>query len=124
MGLIEAWFLVALNITFNVYSQLILKYRITRSSPMGSGTRAKIWYLGRLILHPLTLSSFVAAFFGSLCWMGAMTRLPLSLAYPFTGLALVLIALCGVVMFGERVKLSQAIGMAMVIGGLTIVACA
>jgi len=60
--------------------------RISRHPRRKSGSRA-------LLLNPWIISGLAAALLASVTWMAAMTRLPLSHAYPFTTLAFVLVML-------------------------------
>lgn len=124
MGALAAWVAVALTVSFNVYGQVTTKRRILRLPPMAGDAGSKLRYMARLLRDPWILSAYLGALLAALCWIAAMTRLPLSLAYPFTSLSFVLIIGLGAVMFDERIQVAHVIGTALVITGLVFIACA
>nr|WP_298683723.1 SMR family transporter [uncultured Dongia sp.] len=111
-----------MTVVFTVYGQVVIKFRILQADPVGDSLQQKVMFLVKLLLDPWIISSFFGAFLASLCWMAAMTRLPMSLAYPFTSLAFVLVTIVGIVFFREEVRLGQTIGIGFVILGLIVIA--
>lgn len=78
-----------------------------------------------------TLSGFLNArigvgFFlygvGSVLWVVALARLPLSRVYPFTVLTFVLVYIASIVVLGERVTPQVSIGATLVLAGLVVIA--
>jgi drug/metabolite transporter (DMT)-like permease len=54
-------------------------------------------------------------------WVWVLTRVPLSIAYPFVGLAMMIVPLLGCWFFGETTNLAYWIGAAMVAGGIVVI---
>jgi multidrug transporter EmrE-like cation transporter len=52
--------------------------------------------------------------------MAAMTKFPLSYAYPFTSLAFVLVVFLSAIFFNESVTTSKALGLGFVVLGIII----
>jgi multidrug transporter EmrE-like cation transporter len=54
--------------------------------------------------------------------MAAMTKLPLSQAYPFTSVALVLVLAFSTLLFGEKLSFSTILGSTFIVAGLVVIA--
>ena len=76
-----------------------------------------------MLVDPVVLSSFGAAFLASLAWMAALTRFELSYAYPFMSLSFVLVLAMSVAFLGETLTLNKVLGVVL-IGIGTVVASA
>ena len=55
-------------------------------------------------------------------WLYILQRIPLSLAYPFSALAMVLVPIIAVYLFGERLTGSYWIGVIFIFTGIIIIA--
>lgn len=107
---------------FTVYGQLILKWRMNlQSTPMPDGSFDKVLYLLKLIMFdPYILSGLFSAFLASLCWMAAMTKFPLSFAYPFMSSAFIIVMFFSVLFFGESLNNYKLIGTGLIVAGIVI----
>ncbi|HEV2681829.1 MAG TPA: EamA family transporter [Rhodanobacter sp.] len=112
-----AYVLIALTILLTVYGQLVLKWQVSLSAANFGGALGFAFYL-RLLLNPWVISGFAAAFGASLCWMGAISKMELSRAYPFMALNFVLVGLIAIPLFGEVFTWNKLIGLCLIIGGL------
>ncbi|NNJ26942.1 putative 4-amino-4-deoxy-L-arabinose-phosphoundecaprenol flippase subunit ArnF [Planctomycetes bacterium LzC2] len=112
---------VGLTITFTVIGQLLIKWQMG-SATLPEGAVAKLLFLMRQLLNPWILCGFASAFLAALCWMAAMTKLPLSRAYPPTSLALVLVLAFSALLFDEKISSSTILGSLLIIAGLLVVA--
>lgn len=97
-----------------VYSQVILKWRVSLLP------EKNLTMVLKLLFDPYVISGLAAAFIAALFWMMALTKLPLSWAYPFTSLSFVLIVLLSVWLFHEPLTLHKVGGLACIIIGLVI----
>jgi multidrug transporter EmrE-like cation transporter len=111
---------IAGTILLTVYGQLILKWQVGRAGSLPADMMEKVLFLARLLLNLWVLSGFAAAFLASMCWMAAMSKFPLSHAYPFMSLAFGLVLVLSAVFFHEPLTLSKALGLAFVIVGIVI----
>jgi drug/metabolite transporter (DMT)-like permease len=98
--------------------QLLFKAAALRYVPDGSpGERllsviANSYFLGAIVLYAgLTV-----------LWVWVLTFTPLSRAYPFVALAFAITPLLGGVIFGEPIVLRLVLGIALILGGLLLVA--
>lgn len=102
--------------------QLMLKHGMT-------GVAAAVAKDGGTLLVKAATSPWVIgglAVFGisALAWLTTLSRVPLSVAYPFNALGLLLIIGSSVVVLGEKVTPLAWLGVVMVAGGLVLVVLA
>ena len=55
-------------------------------------------------------------------WLYLLQRIPLSLAYPFSAFAMVIVPIVAVLIFGERLNWSYWVGVSFIIIGIIIIA--
>lgn len=70
-----------------------------------------VWIVGGLAIYGM----------GSVLWIFAMARQPLSVVYPFTALSFVLVLVGAIVIHGERPSPVNLVGIAVVIAGIGLV---
>ena len=110
---------VALTILFTVYGQMVLKWQVSLrpdATLQGLDPRA----IASLLLNPWVISAFAAAFAASLCWMAALSKLPLSKAYPYTALSFPLVALLATWLFNDSWDGAKIAGTALIILGIIV----
>lgn len=110
------------TITFTVYGQLILKWRIGSYGPLPIDTKDKLKFLVSLLFDPVIFSGFAAAFFASLAWMAAMTKFDLSHAYPFMSLNFVVVLLLSGWLLSEQMTLQKILGVGLIVLGTLVAA--
>lgn len=112
---------VALTVILTVYGQVVIKWQAAHAGPLPAGTLDKLLFLLRLTFcNPWVLSGLFAAFLASLCWLAAMTRLPLSHAYPFMSLAFVFVLLLSTLLFAEPLTWPKVLGLTLIVAGVVI----
>lgn len=111
---------IAATIALTVYGQIIIKWQVSKAGAMPPAPVEKVWFLGSLLLNPWVMSGFAAAFLASLFWMAALSRFPLSYAYPFMSLSFVGVLLLSATVFAESITLAKALGMVLLVLGLVI----
>lgn len=115
-----AYFFIALTILLTVYGQLILKWQVAQHAHLVSAPFSVLNII-TLLLKPWVISGFAAAFAASLCWMAAISRLPLSKAYPFMSVNFVLVALMAAWLFREQLDGYKIAGTLIIIVGVLVV---
>jgi multidrug transporter EmrE-like cation transporter len=99
--------------------QLVIKWRVSQFPPLPEDLWNKCIFLIGSVFDPYVFGGFFGAFIGSLCWIAAMTQLNVSQAYPiFVCSLLIFITLGGVVLFSERIYVTQIIGIVFLLSGL------
>jgi multidrug transporter EmrE-like cation transporter len=116
-----AWIYVVATIVLTVYSQLVVKWRVLRRGALPAGLRGKLDFFTHLLVNPWILSAVGATFIAALAWMAAMSRLPLSLSYPFVvGLTFLGIVFFSGVFFHEAITVPKLAGAVLIITGLIV----
>lgn len=115
------YFYIAGCISFTVYGQLIIKWRMSKLGELPEETTEKLFFLiSSLLSDAFLLSGFGAAFAASLFWMAAMTKFELSFAYPFMSLAFVLVLVLSAMLLQESLTPGKAIGVALICTGVIV----
>lgn len=109
---------IAATIALTVYGQIVIKSQVSKAGAMPFAPVEKVYFLGGLLLNPWVMSGFAAAFLASLFWMAALSRFPLSYAYPFMSLSFVGVLLLSATVFAESITLAKALGMVFLVLGL------
>lgn len=115
-----AYFYVLLTITLTIYGQLALKWQVSRAGALPPGLSEKVTFLVGLVFQPVALSAFIAAFLAALCWMAALTKFSLSVAYPFMSLTFVGVLVLSALLFQEPLSLSKWLGLGLLVAGLVV----
>jgi len=111
---------ISITIFLTVYGQMVIKWQVLRVGTFPENSAEKIEFILRLLINPWVISSFAAALLASMAWMAAMTKLPLSHAYPFMSLAFVFVMGFSGLFFHEPITLPKIIGIIFIIVGLII----
>lgn len=112
-----AYLQVFATLVLTIYGQIVIKSRINLHGKMPEDLAGKIIFLLKLFLDPLIFSGFLAAFLASLFWMSAMTKLPLTRAYPIMSLAPIMVLMFGVLFLGEMMTIGKLGGTILIIIG-------
>lgn len=111
---------ILLTILFTVYGQIVIKWQVQLAGALPQDNIEKLQYIIKLLLSPWVISSFICAFLAALSWMAAMTKFPLSYAYPFMSLAFVLVIFLSAIFFKEPITMNKSLGLAFIVLGIII----
>ncbi len=118
----SGYFYIALTIGFTVVGQLLVKAGMTKAATSVVSHPG----LGSLIaagfLQIQVLAGLVCALLAAVAWFPAISRLPISVAYPFMALPIVLVLSLAPIFFAEKIMLNQWLGVVIVSFGLWIAA--
>ncbi len=110
---------IALTIIFTVVGQLLVKQGVLQV-----GSAGKEWhlagFLSRVFTNPLVVTGMVCAIIAAMAWTMTLSHADLSYAYPFMGLAIVLVLALTPLVFGEHIPVNRWIGVAVVCLGLWV----
>jgi len=113
---------IALTILFTVIGQLLVKWGVQDlgGSPRSFGQLPS--YAIQAFTNPKIIAGLLAAVIAALTWTMALSHSNLSFAYPFMGLAIVLVLAISPMIFGEPLSWIRWIGVLVVCLGLWITA--
>ena len=116
------WALILTGVGLNAAAQLLLKVA-TRPLAHFSGFNADM--LGGAIVILVKSPMFWGGMFcyaGSLCvWLAALSKAPVSTAYPMLSLGYVVVAVVSVLWLGEGMAPAKVLGIALICGGVILV---
>jgi multidrug transporter EmrE-like cation transporter len=116
------WLLILTGVGFNAAAQLLLK---VAARPLGAFTAFNADTLSGSVLMLFKSVPFWAGMFcygASLCvWIAALTKAPVSTAYPMLSLGYVVVAVISVGWLGETVTPAKILGIALICGGVVLV---
>lgn len=115
---------VLMTVAFTVLSQLLVKWRISSLYPnfkLPEQLLERIIYLFKtVLLDPIIIFCIGCTFFSGLAWMAAMTKLPISLAYPLTSLGYVLVLGLSCLLLGETFNAFKLVGVILIMAGVFV----
>ncbi len=117
-----SYLFVFLTVIFTVYGQVVLKWQVMIHPELSIAGGKPVQVILAILQNPWVVSAFAAAFAASLCWIAALSKLPLSKAYPFTAMSFPAIALLSYFMFSESLTFEKLAGTALVMAGIVVLA--
>lgn len=114
------YFFVGLTVVFTVVGQFLIKWRVNEAGALPADLQGKLTLIWGLMLDPWIIMGFGSAFGAALCWMLALTKLPLSQAYPFTAATFILVVLGGAWLFSEPLSTMRLVGVGLIVAGVMV----
>ena len=108
------FFLLVLIIALGSLGQLLMKSGVKNSNI------SSLYELINVVLNPLVLVGLATYILSAGLWLIILTRLPLSVAYPFGALSYALVVVISA-LSGESISLSRIIGILFITVGILIV---
>jgi len=115
-----AYIFIGLTILFTVCGQLLVKSASFEFGPFPKDLSMLIQFLIRAFTNIKLLAGLFSAVIASIMWMSALSLTDISFAYPFMGLAIVLVLALSPLVFKEIVPWTRWLGVAVVCLGLWI----
>ncbi len=113
------WYLLLSGVLLNACAQLLLKAATRHSGELVADSGQVSWsaVLQLLVAVPLWvgLGCYVISV---VLWLGALSRVPVSVAYPMLSIGYVLNAVLAVFLFGEALSLGKLAGIGLICAGV------
>jgi multidrug transporter EmrE-like cation transporter len=116
--------LILFSVCLSAFSQVILRYGMTRpevAEALAGGSLLSSNVVA-IVRSPYVIGGLACYGFGAIVWLLVLSRIPVSHAYPFVSLGIVLTALAGVVALGETISLTACLGILLIISGILCIA--
>jgi multidrug transporter EmrE-like cation transporter len=111
---------LALTVAFTVAGQLLVKWGMVHAGGSLADIGGMPNFVWRVFTNWRVLLGMAAAMCAALSWTVAISRIPLSVAYPFTALAVVIVLALGAALFEETVPWTRWLGVLVVCVGVWI----
>ena len=112
--------LILASVSLTAFAQLALKLSSARHANVAEGA-ALLPSLFAQMLNPWTMAGLFGYVGSFVLWLLALREVPLTIAYPFMGLTLVLVALLGVAVLGETLGVWELVGFVIVLGAAAVI---
>ena len=122
MSATGAWVSIVVMIVLTVLAQIGLKLRVVASGVVEPGIGGAADYIGRMLLDPWVWACLFAGFLAALCWIAALSRLSLTVAYPFISVTIAAVVVANTIVLGEPLRFLHVMGIALIGAGLFTIA--
>jgi len=114
------------SVALSALAQITFKYGVSQpaiQSAFGAAASAP-WYrtATTVLLHPAILGGFALYGFSMIAWLVVLSKVDVSVAYPFVGVGFIITMTAGAVLFNEPVGISRICGTALVCVGVALLA--
>jgi undecaprenyl phosphate-alpha-L-ara4N flippase subunit ArnE len=99
--------------------QVMLKHGMQIASARAADSGGSL--VLRAATSPWVLLGLVVFGVSAIAWLGALSKLPLSVAYPFNAVGYLVILLASIIVLHERANVLTWVGSLMVVSGLVLV---
>ena len=119
---LTALLLILTSILSSVAGQTAIKLGVEQPAAAARLAGGGLGVIAAIFSSPLVLAGLGLYGVGALAWIGVLSRLDLSRAYPFLALNFVLIALVSRFFLGEEIPLLRWLGIGCIVAGIFLVA--
>jgi multidrug transporter EmrE-like cation transporter len=114
--------LILASIGLGAVAQVLMKLGMT-AAPMREtlGTGAPVRIVAAVLTSPGVMGGLALYGIGTVLWLGVLSRVELSQAYPFVGLSFVLAAVLGYFVFADALSATRVAGIVLIVAGVVLV---
>lgn len=121
MNLLRLLAYVGPTVFLVVYSQLVIKWRLPALGSLPVDGVEKFVFLIKALFDPYIASGFIAAFFGALTWLAAISKIPLSVGFPaYYGLTFAFVILGSAWLLNEQITSLKLMGVGLILIGVVV----
>ena len=110
------WTLAFTSIMLSAAAQLLMKIGMKSGSPL-----PLVQALMGAILNPFVIGGLACYGVGAVLWLGVLSRMPLSMAYPLVALAIAIVVVMSGVLLHEAVPPARIGGALLIIAGVVAI---
>jgi multidrug transporter EmrE-like cation transporter len=121
MTRITAFLFVFATILFTVIGQILIKWQAMQSGSFPADWHGRMIFFFHLVLNRWIILGLLSAVVAAFSWIIAMTRLPLSVAYPIVALTYPLVFILGWLLFDETLSYWRIFGIILIILGVAVI---
>lgn len=114
--------LILLSVSMSAVAQVVLKFGMSSTATKTALALGGIHAVKAIALNPYVWLGLGIYGAGTVLWLGVLSKIDVSQAYPFVGLGFLLTMAFGVFLLGEPFSAGRIAGTLMVLGGVLLVA--
>lgn len=118
---IASFALILVGVLLNAAAQLMLKAGTNVVGVVGVGQGTWTSQILAVILQPFIIGGLACYAFSVAIWIAALSRVPVSVAYPMLSIGYVVNAIAAHFLFGEALSAARVGGISVIIVGVWIV---
>jgi multidrug transporter EmrE-like cation transporter len=118
------YLLIFISVCLSAVSQVILRHGMTQPDIAAalSGSTSPLSAILTVAKSPFVIGGLACYGFGAVLWLIVLSKIPVSFAYPFVSLGIVLTSLAGVIVLRETISITACFGIALIVAGIICVA--
>ena len=116
-----SFFFILISVSFTVVAQLLLKQGMSTETARLSLNDGFISAFTYIVTNIYVISGIVAYALSMLFWLGVLSRVDVSRAYPFVGLGIVGTMFCAYFFLGEPLTIPKVLGTILIVSGIIVV---
>ncbi len=115
------WILLLGGVALNAAAQLFLKAATRASGMLFADTGSVSWVAAAQLLRAVPLWAGLCCYGVSVVlWVGALSRVPVSVAYPLLSIGYIINAFAAAALFGEALTATKLAGIALIVAGVVV----
>lgn len=116
--------LILVSVSLSAFAQTLFRIGMTRPDMQAAvtGAASGMAFARPLLLSPWIWAGLASYGIGTLIWLFVLSKVPVSFAYPFVALGIVITTLSGVLLLGEHISRLSMLGIAITALGIVTVA--
>ena len=114
--------LILVSVSMSAIAQTVLKYGMSDSAIKDAMALGGVHIAKAIMLNSYIWLGLGIYGAGTVLWLGVLSKIDVSQAYPFVGLGFLLTMAFGVFLLGEPLSMGRVAGTLMVLGGVLLVA--
>lgn len=118
----STWTLIIIATVMGIAGQTMLKHGMNQMGPLSISGETVPQVVLQIVRSPFVIGGLLIYGFGTFFWLVTLSRIDLSVAYPFVSLNHVLLFLIGWLILRESVSPLRAAGVAVICVGMILVA--
>ena len=120
MNKMSAYGFVLVCIVFTVLGQLLIKWQAMNAGNVPASWPARASFFLNLVFNPWIMAGLASAVIAAFAWILAMTKLPISVAYPMMSLTYPLVMGLSWILLGESLSVWRVAGAAFILAGVAL----
>jgi len=113
--------LVLICMVLNTVAQLLLKQTMNTIGAFSFNVKDLVPVAFKLMINPYLIMGLVCYVLSMVLWLGVLSRMEVSIAYPLTSIAFILTAIGAAIFFGEHVSMIRIAGIVVIITGIYLI---
>lgn len=116
------FFIILAGVLLNAAAQLLLKAGTTSLGQMFPPEEKILSEFFRILFHPFVISGLACYIISVSLWIAALSKVPVSIAYPMLSIGYIVNAIAAYYLLGEGLTLQKLIGIGVISVGVFLVA--